>query len=164
MTTTRTKDEQFPPPTRESDLTLHMLSDPRFLSGARGLVSSVAEKMGLSSTTCAQVALAVDEALCNVIRHGYHKRTDAPIWLRLWILADEGRGHGLRIVIEDEAEQVEPDEICGRDLSDIKPGGLGVHIIREVMDYARYEKRPRAGMRLTLVKYDLPPGSTGASA
>ena len=57
------------------------------------------------------------------------------------------------MVIEDEARQVEPESIKGRDLADIRPGGLGVHIIREVTDLAVYEKRAGAGMRLTIEKY-----------
>ncbi|HRJ50542.1 MAG: ATP-binding protein [Phycisphaeraceae bacterium] len=154
-------------PLHGPDLTLNMRSDPRFLTGARGLIASVAEKIGLSSTSCAQVALAIDEALCNVIRHGYKKRSDAPIWVMVWVLADEGVGAGLRIVIEDEAEQVDPSKIRGRDLADVRPGGLGVHIIREVMDVAEYEMRSPVGMRLTLVKYDRPspgvePAAVGA--
>jgi hypothetical protein len=64
-----------------------------------------------------------------------------------------GRCAGLRIVIEDCGRQADPDAIKGRDLDDIRPGGLGVHIIREVMDQAVYEKRPAGGMRLTLVKW-----------
>ncbi|MCC6426949.1 MAG: ATP-binding protein [Phycisphaerales bacterium] len=151
-------------PIKPPDLRLQMTSDPRFLTGARGLLSSVCEKTGLSSTSCSQVALAVDEALCNVIRHGYQRRADAPIWINLWVLADSGRGPGIRIVIEDEAPHVEPEQIQGRDLADIKPGGLGVHIIREVMDLARYEKRAPIGMRLTLVKYDRPGVGAAGSA
>ena len=54
--------------------------------------------------------------------------------------------------IEDEAKQIDPDSICGRDLDDVKPGGLGVHIIKEVMDVAEYQQRDPVGMRLTMVK------------
>jgi anti-sigma regulatory factor (Ser/Thr protein kinase) len=98
----------------------------------------------------------VDEALCNVIRHGYERRVDGMIWMSVWPLPDDGKGPGVKIVIEDEARQVEPEKIKGRDLADVKPGGLGVHIIREVMDEAKYEKRDGAGMRLTMVKRQHP--------
>ena len=59
-----------------------------------------------------------------------------------------------RILIEDEAEQVDPEEIQPRSLDEIRPGGLGVHIIREVMDEARFERRPGSdvGMRLEMIK------------
>lgn len=135
------------------DITIHMISDPTYLAGARELVASVARRLGFSEEGSGQIALAVDEALCNVIRHGYNRRKDGPIWLNLWPLPDEnGSGPGLRITIEDEARQVDPATIKSRDLDEIRPGGLGVHIIRQVMDEVKYEKRDGAGMRLTLVK------------
>jgi anti-sigma regulatory factor (Ser/Thr protein kinase) len=137
---------------------VQMLSDPTYLSGARELVASVARRLGFSEEGCGQIALAVDEALCNVIRHGYERRKDAPIWINLWPLpAANGTktrlsGPGIAIVLEDEAKQVDPSIIKSRDLDEIRPGGLGVHIIQQVMDEAVYEKRDEKGMRLTLIK------------
>lgn len=135
------------------DIRIEMLSNPLYLSGARELVGSVARRLGFNELACGQIALAVDEALCNIIRHGYDRRTDGPIWLSLWpVPGDNGSPGGLKIVLEDEAKQIDPGAIRGRDLDDVKPGGLGVHIIREVMDEARYEKRAGHGMKLTMVK------------
>lgn len=127
-------------------------SDPMLLCGVREMVASISRRCGLAEMQSSQVALAVDEALCNVFRHGYDRRADRPIWLSLWTLESGDGPCGVRIVIEDEARQVDPSAIKSRDLEDIRPGGLGVHIIREVMDEATYEKRDGAGMRLTLVK------------
>ena len=138
-----------PPP----DLTLTMRSDPTYLAGARDLVASVARRLGFSEEASGQVALAVDEALCNVIRHGYDRRKDGPIWVNLWRLeSSNGAPSGLRIVVEDEARQVDPEIIKSRDLDEVRPGGLGVHIIRQIMDEVRYEKRDRVGMRLIMEK------------
>lgn len=133
------------------DLRLELVSNPLYLCGARELVGSVAHRLGMDEESCAHIKLAVDEAVCNVIRHGYGKRADGPIWISLWPMGNNGRP-GLRIVIEDEARQVEPAAIKGRELDDIRPGGLGVHIIFQVMDEVQYEKRPGTGMRLTMVK------------
>ena len=55
-------------------------------------------------------------------------------------------------VLTFEARQVEESELCGRDLDDPRPGGLGLHIIREVMDEVCYQKRSPKGMRLTMTK------------
>jgi anti-sigma regulatory factor (Ser/Thr protein kinase) len=136
----------------EAPLRLEMRSNPAYLCGARELVRAVARQMGFGEEGCAQVALAVDEALCNVLRHGYERRVDGPVWVSVWPIEENGRPGGVRIVIEDEARQVEPEQIRGRDLDDIRPGGLGVHIIREVMDEVSYERRDGKGMRLTMVK------------
>ncbi|MEM9374424.1 MAG: ATP-binding protein [Planctomycetota bacterium] len=143
------------PPTEASPhLRLELISDPTYLCGARELVASVSRRLGFEDMDCSKIALAVDEALCNIIRHGYDRAMDRPIWISLWPLpGDEHSAGGIRIVIEDEAEQVDPSKMKSRELDDIRPGGLGVHIIQEVMDEARYERRAGVGMRLTMTKH-----------
>ncbi len=131
---------------------LELRSDPVYLSGARQLIASVAQRLGFDEMACSQIALAVDEALCNIIRHGYDRATDRPIWVSVWPGRKNGDEPGMLIVIEDEARQIDPSVIKGRELDDVRPGGLGVHIIREVMDEVDYESRENAGMRLTLFK------------
>lgn len=157
-------------PTKESDraidgktdahIVIEMYSQPRYLSGARDLVAAVAKRLGFTDHDCGQVALAVDEALCNVIRHGYDRREDGRIWLSIWPASKNGEetATGMRVLIEDEAEQVDPEQIQPRDLDEIRPGGLGVYIIREVMDTARFERRPDhpVGMRLDMTKWVRP--------
>ncbi|MCB9844519.1 MAG: ATP-binding protein [Phycisphaeraceae bacterium] len=125
-------------------------SDPKYLSGVREMVGAVARRLGFDQLASSQVALAVDEALANVICHGYERRLDGSIWVSIW--PEEGEPGGIRIVIEDEARQVDCGEIKGRDLEDVRPGGLGVHIIKHAMDDVVYEKRDCCGMRLTMVK------------
>ena len=149
-----------------------MLSQPRYLSGARELVAAVARRFGFDDGACGQIALAVDEALCNVIRHAYGQRVDRPIWISIWPWdGEEHPGgyepdppacdpHGIRIEIEDEGPHVDPEKIRGRDLADIRPGGLGVYIIRQVMDGVTYEQRPEGGMRLILTKLNGTPSRT----
>lgn len=137
----------------DPEVRVEMLSQPRYLSGARDLVSAIAKRFGFDDTSCGQIALAVDEALCNVIRHGYDRRTDGRIWLSVWPLEmPGGPTDGIKIVIEDEAKQVDPDKIKGRDLEDVRPGGLGVYLIKQIMNSVRYEKREKTGMRLVLLK------------
>lgn len=126
-------------------------SHPIYLAGAREMIIALARRIGFRDEASGQIALAVDEALANVINHGYQRRPDGRIWIKLWPCADKDTP-GICIVIEDEARQVEPETICGRSLEDVKPGGLGVHIIRQVMEQVTYEKRSPAGMRLTMVK------------
>lgn len=138
--------------TTPPDLRVQLVSNPTYLSGAREMIAAVARRLGFTEEGCGQIALAVDEALCNVIRHGYEKRSDGPIWLSVWPTALPNGDAGITIVIEDEAKQVDETQIKSRDLDEIRPGGLGVHIIREVMDVVKYEKRHPTGMRLTLAK------------
>lgn len=141
-------------PDRDPDVALELFSQARFLSGARALVSNVAQRVGFPEHQCGQISLAIDEALCNVIKHGYNREPDGRIWLSLWVLEpdDENQAPGICLIIEDRAQQIDPDQIKSRDLDDIRPGGLGVFIINEIMDQVSYEKRDGGGMRLCMRK------------
>lgn len=136
-------------------LRLEMLSQPRYLSGARELVAAVAKRLGFTEQACGQIALAIDEALCNVMCHGYGRDPNGVIWLSIEPLgghAPDNGATGIKVVIEDEAKQIDPAKIKSRDLDDVRPGGLGVHIIHEVMDSVCFQKRETIGMRLSLEK------------
>lgn len=135
---------------KEPHIRLEMRSQARFLAAARAMISNVALRLGFSDMLCGQISLAVDEALCNIINHGYNRDPDGRIWVQVWALDDDPPG--LEIVIEDRAKQVDPETIRSRDLDEIRPGGLGVYIIREIMDHVTYEKRDGGGMRLTMRK------------
>ncbi|GJQ28476.1 MAG: anti-sigma factor antagonist [Phycisphaerae bacterium] len=139
--------------THAAEVRLELVSHPRYLGAVRDFIAAATRALGFADNQASQIALAVDEAVANVMRHGYAGRCDGRIWLAVIPVSDTAKGPGVRIVIEDEARQVEPAAIRGRDLADIRPGGLGVHIIREVTDSAVYEKRAGAGMRLTIEKY-----------
>ncbi|MBS0186646.1 MAG: ATP-binding protein [Planctomycetes bacterium] len=132
---------------------LELLSNPTYTTGARDMVQAISRRFGFEELECNKIALAVDEALCNIMRHGYENEPDRPIWLGIWPVEKSHSVTGIRIVIEDLARQIEPDKIKGRELTDVRPGGLGVHVIKEVMDKVTYEKRPAGGMRLTLEKH-----------
>jgi serine/threonine-protein kinase RsbW len=149
------------PDSAEPHFRLEMLSQARFLAAARAMISNLAQRLGFNDIQCGQISLAVDEALCNIINHGYGKRADGRIWMNIWII--ESSTPTIKIIIEDRAKQVDPKTIRSRDLDDIRPGGLGVYIIREIMDQVTYEQREGGGMRLTMVK-QVPAGNADDSS
>lgn len=142
--------EPFTLPDRDADVAVEMWSQPRLLAAARAMITNLARRLGFDEMTSSQISLAVDEALCNVINHGYKRRPDGRIWLRAW--ADEGDPSAISVSIDDRAETVDPRSIAGRDLDDVRPGGLGVHIMREVMDSVIFEQRDGGGMRLIMTR------------
>ena len=146
---------------RRPEIELRLTSDPMYLCGARELVGCIARRIGFDDMDCSKIALAVDEALSNIIRHGYDRAFDRPIWLGITPVKPSASSiGGITITIEDEAKQVDPCCMKGRELDDIRPGGLGVHIIHEVMDEVVYEKRDAQGMRLEMTKHAPRPGET----
>lgn len=134
-------------------LQLEIPSDARYLSVVRGAVRQLAQVVGFSDEESDNVTLAVDEAMSNIIRHAYEGRADEPIRLTCRRLALDGESAGgLEFLLEDHGRPVAPEEIRGRPLDDLRPGGLGMHLIAGVMDRVEYHPSPD-GNRLRLVRY-----------
>jgi len=142
---------------------VEVLSQPRYLAGLRELVLAVAGRLGFGESGANHIALAIDEALANVIRHGYEGADDRPIFLTIAPLVEEGEERGIRVCIEDHAKKVDPSKIKSRDLEAVRPGGLGVHIIKEIMDEVEYSPRDERGMRVTMIKRLAPDGDAPAT-
>lgn len=138
---------------QEPLVSLNILSNARSLPVVRGAVEQLAASEGFDANESHGLVLAIDEALANVIKHGYGGKTDQPITISLSVVqSDQGR-RGISIEVRDQGRQVDPSTICGRDLDDVRPGGLGVHIIKAVMDEASYSCPAEGGMCLRMVKF-----------
>ncbi len=134
---------------------LRISADPEELPQVRDALSAVVGRIGFDEHQGAQIALAIDEALANVIKHGYGGRCQQPIDIEITQLEEEGRGC-IRVSIRDFGRQVDPSIIFGRDLDDVRPGGLGVHIMRTVMDHVEFACANGGGMRVTMTKWVKP--------
>ena len=146
-------------PESPTTIRLEILSRPDLLAPVRSMVISMGERFGFDEVECGHLALAVDEALANVIRHAYDDRPDERIWITISLLESPDRV--FRIEIEDEGEQCDLESITSRDLEDVRPGGLGVHLMREVTDRCLHEHRSPRGSKVTLEK--IPTGTSGGS-
>jgi anti-sigma regulatory factor (Ser/Thr protein kinase) len=133
--------------TTPTNLSMQIRSDPAELGQIRRQMEAIAAGAGLSEEQVARVVLAVDEALTNVIRHAYDGRPDGRI-----NIAIRAGGGELRIVIRDYGRAVDPARIHSRDLDDVRPGGLGVHIMNECMDSVEYSPADGEGTVLTMRK------------
>ena len=130
---------------------LSITSDTANVSRVRAAVTDAARFVGFDDPDVSAITTAIDEAVCNVIKHGYQGCGGQPIEVTLEPVRDGDRA-GLQVTICDCGRQVAPEEIVGRDLDDIRPGGLGTHIINTVMDDVSYSCREPTGMQLRLVK------------
>jgi anti-sigma regulatory factor (Ser/Thr protein kinase) len=113
---------------------LSIPSDPRYLPVVRGAMGALTAAIGWDETECRAITLAVDEALANVIRHAYHNCADGLIELECREIAE-----GIEISLLDNGDAPDRSKLCARELGCDQPGGLGTHIIREVMDKVSYE-------------------------
>jgi len=125
------------------------------LPKVREAVRGAARAAGFDEESVHHLILAIDEAMANVIKHGYEGRSDQPVEIELRCTR-EAQLVGLAVTIRDYGRQVHPDSIDGRPLNDVRPGGLGVHIIRTIMDRVTYCPAEGGGMRLEMVKFRKP--------
>ena len=107
------------------------------LAELRAVLRDCLESAGCSPGSNGDIVLAIDEACQNVIRHAYQGECDSPIDLTV-----EREGPNLVFRLFDEAPIVDPDKIQPRELDSVRPGGLGVHFIRNVMDETDYLRSP----------------------
>jgi len=132
----------------ETPVELRFRAEPRELKNVRAAVKREALAAGCDETSALDVMMAVDEACQNVIRHAYGGERGGEIVLRI-----ERDSEALVFSLVDFAPRVDPAKVKPRDLDDIRPGGLGTHLIREVMDSAEFiEPPPGCGNLLRMVK------------
>lgn len=130
---------------------MRIRSDPAELVSVRRVVRESARAVGFDEDEVERIILAVDEALTNVIRHGYGGAFNEPIDIEINQIRRAAES-GINVVIRDFGKQVDPDMISPRPLNDVRPGGLGVHIIQTVMDEVSYVPVDDGGMRLVMFK------------
>jgi anti-sigma regulatory factor (Ser/Thr protein kinase) len=142
-------------PRAELLLQLHLESNPDALCLVRATVQRVTEVVHFPEPESRAVVRSVDEALANVIRHAYQGRPGQPIDLtcrRLFRDAEKKVDLGLEIVLSDAGKPVNPKKLHGRPLDEIRPGGLGLHFMKQSMDVVEFRRNHGKNL-LRMVKY-----------
>jgi len=132
----------------EHDWSLCVPAEAGRLQELRSLTRAAAEALGFAAPALEDLVLAVNEACMNVIQHGYG---GSPGFLELQILPLDA---GIEVRLRDRAPPVSLEAWRPRDLQDLRPGGLGVHFIRGIMDEVAYLPPPGGiGNLLCMKKY-----------
>lgn len=112
----------------------------------------MASLRGFSEEDTQFIILAVDEACANIIRHAYKGRPDGVI-----TLSCSEKGDGIEFLLTDTGERADASQWPSRSLDEVRPGGLGLHLIYAVMDEVLYRQGER-GNELVLAKSLRPRG------
>jgi len=129
------------------ELNLTVPADGRYLAMIRAFVAEVAASGGFDEQFGREAALGLCEAVSNVIRHCYCGNCGT-VSIRCLLAPDR-----LAIRLRDYRPKPDPEKLHGRDLDDVRPGGLGLHIIRRTMDQVDFDLSPPEGTELRMVKY-----------
>ncbi len=108
-------------------------------------------RAGVPNDAAFALRLAAEEAFVNIVRHAY---TGSPGPVRSSLTHSD---QGITITFVDEAPPFDPRDApppdLDADLPDRREGGLGLHLIRQLMDEVHHRHRPGAGNTLELVKH-----------
>ena len=129
-----------------SRLRLKITSDPANLADVRHAVEAMCAESGFDKEACDEIGLCLNEAMANIIRHAYSGEKDKPIE----IAADTSDGQ-LRLALRDWGNGVNPDDLPPKPPNPLKPGGLGLICLRQMMDSVRYKPQPD-GMLLEMTR------------
>jgi len=134
------------------------------LSQVREFMSEQVRLSPLSDRDQNKVVLAVDEAVANIIKHAYQQESTGSIVIEVTFDAER-----FEISVLDSGNQFDPNDIKDVDImKHVKEGrktGLGIFIMRQIMDEVQYNFREGERNELHMVKYVQPadpPASGGA--
>jgi len=126
-------------------------SDLGNLEKISNFVTVYAKQAGLDDRQVYAVQLAVDEAATNIIEHGYRCSGVGDVEITC-----EPEADCLRVTLHDHAPPFDPDEIpepvTNVPLEELKPRGLGIFLMRKMMDEVIYEFDADKGNKLILIK------------
>ena len=131
--------------------TMTIPNESKQLSLVRGVVNEVLAASPFDSSTRTKIVVAVDEALANVVEHAY-QGGDGPIELDLALEPDH-----LSVAIRDNGVRYEPRPERGpldihKHIQMGLKGGLGLHLMRMIMDEVAYRHETPFVNELVLVK------------
>ncbi len=134
------------------DNKIYLKSNLMNLAKARDFISKKAREYGASESDITKIEISCDEWSANIIEHALGNNSDRGFSIE--VKYDNGK---LYIIYEHEGEMfnpIEQEEVNLDDhFSESKERGLGIYIMREMMDEIHYEYIDNRINRLTLVKY-----------
>ena len=102
-------------------------------------IDHVCEAMGFDELTTMQMNLAIEEAVVNVMNYAYPEGTTGNV--NVEVQANDAR---LKFVISDSGKHFDPTSVAEADTTlsaeDRSIGGLGIYLVRQLMDSVNYER------------------------
>lgn len=122
----------------------------------RSVVGDASREIGCPGKVCERLVLAVDEACANVIRHAYGHDETGRVVLRIRLEDDT-----LVFELEDFAAAVDGSKLKPRSLDVMRPGGLGLSLIDQIMDSWEFKRPARGEGNLLVMRKRLGAASEG---
>jgi serine/threonine-protein kinase RsbW len=135
----------------EQTFAIRVPSSTKNLAMIREFIARVGEQSGLSAKALGEVELAVDEACTNVIEHAYGHDLTKEVVVRATFDEDE-----VRIEVIDTGRGFDPDAVEAKEVEELveerRTGGLGLRLMKTLMDEVHYDFEPGKKNELRMVK------------
>ena len=122
-----------------------------FLDEIRDYVGKIARESGFAEKAVYNIMLATDEAASNIIEHAYEGVGDGILELSCGV-----RDDAMTIVLIDHGAPFDPSDVpmpdLNADLTERRIGGLGIFLMRKLMDEVHYESKTNKSNVLTMIK------------
>jgi serine/threonine-protein kinase RsbW len=132
--------------------TLTIESRTERLIAVREFISGAARECGFGEEDISKIALAVDEACTNIIKHAYKYDPNESITVTV-----STRNGAFEVAIRDSGRDFHPETISTPDMREYlehyRRGGLGVYLMRSLMDKVEYDIRPGVANIVRLTKF-----------
>ncbi|MCH8018604.1 ATP-binding protein [candidate division KSB1 bacterium] len=139
-------------PKTQKEYQLKIPSQSDNLAIIRDVVAKVASRVGFDTDEASKIELAVDEACTNVIKHAYANNSNQMI--EVSIKVDQKK---LIIIVADKGKGFNPDEIklpdLNKSIKEGRKGGLGLCLIKTLMDKVEFEIKPGSKNQVKMIKY-----------
>ncbi len=139
-------------PKTQKNYELRIPSQSDNLAIIRDVVAKVASRVGFDTDEASKIELAVDEACTNVIKHAYANNSNQMI--EVSIKVDQKK---LIIIVADKGKGFNPDEIklpdLNKSIKEGRKGGLGLCLIKTLMDKVEFEIKPGSKTQVKMIKY-----------
>jgi len=139
-------------------------NDTRYLAEVRRVVKEVVGESDFPAEEMNRITLAVDEAVTNIMEHAYENDLEGELEIEMILEADNTR---FEVVIRDSGKSFNPNDLDDPDLEEhVRAGrrrGLGIFLIRRIMDEVHYDYATGVRNELRMVKYARRRGSAGSA-
>ena len=123
-------------------------SHPKYLCVVRAAAARIAETGGFSDAARDEITRGIDEACSNVIKYAYKGENTKRIVVKFKVTENQ-----FKVTIDDTGIKADVEVLKGRNLDDVRPGGLGMHLIKRAFDISSFDKKKKKGNRLTLIRH-----------
>lgn len=132
-------------------------ADATHLPGVRHRIVQFGRTIGLRDEALDNLHLAAGEAVTNAIRHGCGSAPSLQVQVRCAAADDR-----LVVEVHDPGPGFDPAAITMPDVDSLLPGGMGIHLMRCVMDAVEYEFSHEG--TVTRLRRSVPRGRPGDGA